>query len=435
MKTIKLGLIGFGTVGSGVLKILAQIQPVIEKKLGVSLKLVKIADLDIKTDRGVPIAPNILTKDSDEILNHPEIDIVIELIGGLEPARTFVLKAISNGKHVVTANKALLAKYADELFSASDEKNVGIGYEASVAGCIPIIRSIRESFVATNINSIMGIVNGTANFILSKMTEDGSDFDDVLKEAQEKGYAEADPTFDIEGIDSAHKIAILTRLVYGTPVNFDEVYIQGIAKITQEDIQCAHEFGYRIKLLAISKIDGDSLEVRVHPAMIPVRHSLSSVDGVLNAVRVEDEIMGEAILTGHGAGSLPTASAVLGDVAEMARNIISGTSTNRVPPQSFLKSGQRLLVIKSINEIESEYFLRFNVNDKPGVLSIISGILGHHAIGIKSVIQRGRDLDGRGVSLILMTHMANEKNVQDALLKIDQQEVVCKESIFIRCEK
>ena len=236
MKTIKLGLIGFGTVGSGVLKILAQIQPVIEKKLGVSLKLVKIADLDIKTDRGVPIAPNILTKDSDEILNHPEIDIVIELIGGLEPARTFVLKAISNGKHVVTANKALLAKYADELFSASDEKNVGIGYEASVAGCIPIIRSIRESFVATNINSIMGIVNGTANFILSKMTEDGSDFDDVLKEAQEKGYAEADPTFDIEGIDSAHKIAILTRLVYGTPVNFDEVYIQGIAKITQEDI-------------------------------------------------------------------------------------------------------------------------------------------------------------------------------------------------------
>tara|TARA_B100000686_G_scaffold347876_1_gene437562 strand:- start:2430 stop:3275 length:846 start_codon:yes stop_codon:yes gene_type:complete len=281
----------------------------------------------------------------------------------------------------------------------------------------------------------MGIVNGTANFILTKMTDEGSEFDDVLREAQEKGYAEADPTFDIEGIDTAHKIAILTRLVYGTPVNFDDIYIQGITNITQEDIQCAQEFGYRIKLLAISKLNGESVEVRVHPAMIPLKHSLASVDGVLNAVRVDDEIMGEGILIGHGAGSLPTASAVLGDVVEIARNIISGSTASRIPPQSYLKSGQSSVPIKNINEIESEYFLRFNVHDQPGVLSVISGILGQHSIGIKSVIQRERNLNGEGVPLVLMTHMANEKKIQDALLKINQQAIVCQKSVLIRCEK
>lgn len=433
MKAIKLGLIGFGTVGAGVVKILHQTGYLIEQRLGAAVKLVKIADLDIKTDRGVPVAPNVLTKDVDELLDHPEIDIVLELIGGFEPARSFILKAIENGKHVVTANKALLAKYGDEILSAVEEKHLSIGYEAAVGGAIPIIRSIRESFVANRFQSIGGIVNGTANYILSKMSDDGYDFDTALKEAQEKGYAEADPTFDIEGIDSAHKIAILTRLAYGTPVNFDDIYVQGISDITLEDINCARDFGYRIKLLAISKLDGEALDVRVHPALIPSTKPLANVNGVLNAIRVCDEWMQENILVGHGAGSLPTGSAVLGDVVEIGRNIISG-ARDRVPPQSFQKSSMKTISIKNINGIQSEYFLRLRVADKPGILSIISGILGDHSISIKSVIQKGQDGEGKGATIVLMTHRASEKSMQKALREIDRQDVVRQKSNLIRVE-
>lgn len=431
MKNVKIGLIGFGTIGAGVVKILADNAEVIRQRLGATLEVGRIADLDITTDRGVQVGKGVLTTDANAVLDDPEIEIVIELIGGYEPARSFVLKAIQNGKHVVTANKALLAKHGEEIFSTADKKGLGIGFEAAVGGAIPIIRSIREAFSANRISAIEGIVNGTANYILSKMSDENCDFQTALQEAQEKGYAEADPTFDIEGIDSAHKIAILTRLAYGAPISLDEITVQGITSITPEDIECAREFGYRIKLLAISKFDGNSIDVRVHPAMIRVDHPMANVNGVLNAIRVCDDLMEENILVGHGAGALPTGAAVVGDVMEIVRNSLIGTGT-RVPAQSFQKTTP--IPLKNMGEIEAEYFLRFRVKDVPGVLAKISGILGDHSISIESMIQRGRDDNGKGVPLVMMIHRSNEKNVQDALTEIDRLDVVCEKSNLIRVE-
>ncbi len=434
MKTINVGLIGFGTIGAGVAKILSDNQEIIQKRLGAAVRLAKVADLDIETDRGVKIEDGVLTTSVDDILDNPEIDIVIELIGGYEPARTFILKAFNNGKHVVTANKALLAKHGDELFSVVEEKRLCIGFEASIGGAIPIIRSIREAFVANRIQTLEGIVNGTANYILSKMSDENCDFDVALKEAQEKGFAEADPTFDIEGIDSAHKITVLARLAYGTSVKFEDVSVSGISSITAEDIECAREFGYRVKLLAISKYDGEALDIRVHPAMIPSDHPMASVNGALNAIRVCDDMMEENVLVGHGAGALPTGSAVVGDVIEIARNIISNAQ-DRVPASSFQNSEIKSIPLKDICAIESEYFLRFDVQDKPGVLSKISGILGDHGISIESMIQRGRGEKGGAVSLVMMCHRASEENIQNALKEIEQLDVVCGKSNLIRVEK
>jgi homoserine dehydrogenase len=434
MKTIKVGMIGFGTIGAGVAKILAENSEIIKKRLGAGVELVKVADLDITTDRGVKLAPNVLTTSAEEVINHPEINVFIELIGGYEPAKKFLLQAVDQGKHVVTANKALLAMHGDEIFSAVAEKGVSIGFEAAVGGAIPIIRSVREAFVANNIQSMEGIVNGTANYILSKMSDENCDFDTALNEAQEKGFAEADPTFDIEGIDSAHKIAVLTRLAYGTPVSFDDITVSGISNISSDDIECAREFGYRIKLLAISKFDGEAIDIRVHPAMIPISHPMANVNGVLNAIRVCDDMMDENILIGHGAGALPTGSAVVGDVVEIARNIISGLG-ERIPAGSFQNEEIKHIPLKSISEIESEYFLRFSVLDKPGVLSKISGILGKHSISIESMIQRGRADGGEGVPLVMMCHKSSEKNIQSALKEIEQLDVVCEKSNLIRVER
>ena len=427
-------MIGFGTIGAGVAKILSENSEIIKKRLGAGVELVKVADLDITTDRGVKLAPDVLTTSAEEVINHPEINVLIELIGGYEPARKFLLQAIEQGKHVVTANKALLAKHGDELFSAVAEKGVSIGFEASIGGAIPIVRSIREAFVANNIQFIEGIVNGTANYILSKMSDENCDFQTALKEAQEKGFAEADPTFDIEGIDSAHKIAVLTRLAFGTPVSFDDITVSGISDITSEDIECAREFGYRIKLLAISKYDGQAIDIRVHPAMIPVKHPMANVNGVLNAIRVCDDMMDENILIGHGAGALPTGSAVVGDVVEIARNILSGLG-ERIPAGSFQNKEVKAIPLKNMSEIESEYFLRFSVLDKPGVLSKISGILGTHSISIESMIQRGRADGSEGVPLVMMCHKSSEKNIQSALKEIEQLDVVCGKSNLIRVEK
>ena len=434
MKMIKVGMIGFGTIGAGVAKILAGNGEIIRQRLGAGVELVKVADLDVTTDRGVKLAPDVLTTSADEVINHPDIDVVIELIGGYEPARKFLLQAIDQGKHVVTANKALLAKHGDEIFLAASEKGLSIGFEASIGGAIPIIRSIREAFVANRIQSIEGIVNGTANYILSKMSDENCDFDIALKEAQEKGFAEADPTFDIEGIDSAHKIAVLTRLAYGTPVPFDDITVTGISGITSEDIECAREFGYRIKLLAISKYDGQAIDIRVHPAMIPIAHPMANVNGALNAIRVCDDMMEENILIGHGAGALPTGSAVVGDVVEIARNILSGVG-ERLPAGSFQDKEVKKIPFKNISEIESEYFLRFSVLDNPGVLSKISGILGKHSISIESMIQRGRGDRGEGVPLVMMCHKSSEKNIQSALKEIEELDVVCEKSNLIRVER
>ncbi|MCH6580640.1 MAG: homoserine dehydrogenase [Nitrospinae bacterium] len=434
MKTVKVGLIGFGTIGCGMVKILQDNQSQIQSRLGAVLEVVKIADLDITTDRGVKVDAGMLTTDAKEVLDHPDINIVVELIGGYEPARSFILQAIENKKHVVTANKALLAKHGDEVFAAAETNHIAVGFEASVGGAIPIIRSIKEAFVANRIQAIEGIVNGTANYVLSKMSDGNHDFETALKEAQDKGYAEADPTFDIEGIDSAHKIAVLTRLAYGTPVNLDDIYVQGISSISSLDIKCAHEFGYRIKLLAISKFDGRAIDVRVHPAMIPESKPMANVNGVLNAIMVCDDMMKENILIGHGAGSLPTGSAVVGDIVEIARNILSGAQ-DRVPPQSYQTAGIQRIPLKDIAEIEGEYFLRFWVLDKPGVLSRISGILGNHDISIEAVIQRVKDDNGQGVPLVMMTHQAREKNIQAALKEIDGIEEVCEKTVLIRVEK
>jgi homoserine dehydrogenase len=434
MPKIRIGIIGFGTIGSGVVKILETNGDIIKKRLGTEIEVIKIADLDISTDRGMKIDQSILTTNVLELVNDSEIDIIVELIGGYEPARTLILESISNGKHIVTANKALLAKHGDEVFSTANHKQVSIGFEASVGGAIPIIRSIRESFVANKINNIEGIVNGTANYILSKMSDEHCSFDLALQEAQEKGFAEADPTFDIEGIDSAHKIVILTRLAYGTSINFDDINIQGISGISSEDIECAREFGYRIKLLAISKYNGESVDVRVHPAMIPHSHPMANVNGVFNAVRLCDDLMGENVLVGHGAGSLPTGSAVVADIVQIARDILSG-SKNRVSSQSFQNNEMKSIPIMNIKDIHSEYFLRFSVLDNPGVLSRISGILGSYSIGILSVIQKGRSDQGKGVPLIMMTHRSNEKNIQLALREIDNLDVTCEKSNFIRVEK
>lgn len=434
MKMIKVGMIGFGTIGAGVAKILAGNGEILMQRLGAGVELVKVADLDVTTDRGVKLAPDVLTTSADEVINHPDIDVVIELIGGYEPARKFLLQAIDQGKHVVTANKALLAKHGDEIFLAASEKGLSIGFEASIGGAIPIIRSIREAFVANRIQSIEGIVNGTANYILSKMSDENCDFDIALKEAQEKGFAEADPTFDIEGIDSAHKIAVLTRLAYGTPVPFDDITVTGISGVNSEDIECAREFGYRIKLLAISKYDGQAIDIRVHPAMIPIGHPMANVNGALNAIRICDDMMKENILIGHGAGALPTGSAVVGDVVEIARNILSGVG-ERLPAGSFQDKKVKKIPFKSISEIESEYFLRFSVLDNPGVLSKISGILGKHSISIESMIQRGRGDRGEGVPLVMMCHKSSEKNIQSALKEIEALDVVCEKSNLIRVER
>jgi homoserine dehydrogenase len=434
MKMIKVGMIGFGTIGAGVAKILADNSEIISQRLGAGVELVKVADLDITTDRGVKLAPDVLTTSAYEVINHPDIDIVIELIGGYEPAKKFLLQAVAQGKHVVTANKALLAKHGDEIFSAAADKGLSIGFEASIGGAIPIIRSIREAFVANRIQSIEGIMNGTANYILSKMSDENCDFDTALKEAQEKGFAEADPTFDIEGIDSAHKIAVLTRLAYGTPVPFDGITVSGISGITSEDIECAREFGYRIKLLAISKYDGQAIDIRVHPAMIPIAHPMANVNGALNAIRVCDDMMEENILIGHGAGALPTGSAVVGDVVEIARNILFGVG-ERLPAGSFQDKEVKKIPFKNISEIESEYFLRFSVLDNPGVLSKISGILGKHSISIESMIQRGRGGRGEGVPLVMMCHKSSEKNIQSALKEIEELAVVCEKSNLIRVER
>lgn len=434
MKTINLGLIGFGTVGKGVVEILRENADVIQQRLGAVLNLKKIADLDIETDRGIEVDKSILTKDAGEILNDPEIDIVIELIGGFEPAKKFILQAFDNGKHVVTANKALLAKHGEEIFSRAHEKSLNIGFEASVGGGIPIIHSLKEGLVANNFLSLCGIINGTGNYILTKMTNEGGEFNEVLREAQDKGYAEADPTFDVEGIDSAHKIVILASIAFGTHIPFEAVFTEGITKITPMDVQYAMELGYKIKLLAIAKKYNDTIDVRVHPTMVPKENPLSNVDGVFNAIYTTGDAVGESIFIGKGAGSLPTGSAIVGDIIDISREIVAGIGNSvRVSPLSYSSEKIQNLPLMNIKEVVSEYYLRFSALDKPGVLSKISGILGDHSISISSVIQKERREKGP-VPVVIMTHEAKEENIQSALKETDRLNVVSDETVLIRVE-
>lgn len=432
MKKIHVGLLGFGTVGSGTAKILLENRDVIESRLGAFLKLKRIAVRDLETDRGVAVDKSILTTDANVVIDDPDIDIIVELIGGYEPAKSFILKAIKNGKHVVTANKALLAAHGDEIFSAASRKGVEVGFEASVGGGIPLIRSIKEGLVANRIESLFGILNGTANYILTKMTDEAIPFSEVLKEAQALGYAEADPTFDVEGIDTAHKLTILLAIAYGVPIDFEAVYTEGISKITPLDIKFIQEFGYRIKLLAISKDDGDAIEARVHPTLIPEGSMLANVNEAYNALYISGNAVGNVMLYGPGAGMMPTGSAVVSDLVDVARNQLNG-AVGRVPSVGYQPAALKARRIKSIEELETQYYFRFSAEDRPGVLSNISGILGKHEISVKSVHQKGRDLVG-AVPIVMITHEAKEAAVKVALSEIDQLDVVKDKTMLIRIE-
>jgi homoserine dehydrogenase len=459
---IAVGLIGLGTVGSGVARILTTNAGHIRRRLGIPLELRKVADLNITAARGVSLPRTMLTTDAREIFDDPEIDIVIELIGGHDPAKRFLLEAMAKGKHVVTANKALLAVHGEELFQAALRAGVEIGFEGSVCGGIPILRSLTESLAANRLLSLYGIVNGTSNYILTRMTEAGQPFDTVLAEAQKAGYAEADPTFDVAGIDAAHKLAILVNLAFGCPVNFKEVYVEGITGITPMDIQYATEFGYTIKLLAIAKLhegadaednqdsgtgrvsvrparEGGSavrapgeVEARVHPTMIANDSPLARVGGVYNAIQVTGDAVGDIMLYGRGAGSMPTASAVVSDVIDIARNICKG-AIGRVPLTGFQADQRRPLPIRAIENITGLYYLRFMVLDRPGVLSQLSGVLGKHDISISSVLQRGRK-DGQTVPVVMTTHIAVERNIRASLREIDALSAVSSPTTVIRIE-
>jgi homoserine dehydrogenase len=433
MKEIKVGLIGFGTVGSGVAKILQKNSGLIEKHMGARLILKRIADIDVKTDRGVKLKPGVLTRRAEDVINDPEIEIVMELIGGIEPAKMLILKAIRSQKHIVTANKALLALHGDEIFREAYRSGVDVNFEASVGGGIPLIRSIKEGLVANRIHSIFGILNGTSNYILSKMTDEGGNFREVLKEAQERGYAEADPTFDIEGIDAAHKLAILTRLAFGTPLQFKEIFIGGISEITPLDIQFSREFGYRIKLLAIAKMEKGKIEAHVHPTMIPEGHLLSTVGGVFNAINVKGEAVGPVLFYGQGAGQMATGSAVVSDLVELGRNLLTRASGRRVPLLSFQEWALEKIPLKKMDDVVMPFYIRFSALDRPRVLSRISGILGKNDISISAVNQKGRQING-AVPIVMMTHEAKEKNVHRALSEINRLGVILGKTVFIRVE-
>ena len=430
-KSINVGIIGFGTVGAGSARILTENADIIKRRLGAPVVLRKISDLDIKRDRGIKLGQVKLTTDAKDIIGDPDIDVVVELIGGYRPAKEFILEAIRNRKHVVTANKALLAVHGEEIYSAAEKAGVTVGYEASVAGGIPILAAIKSGLAANNIKSIYGIVNGTCNYILTLMTSAGRKFDEVLKEAQTKGYAEADPTFDIEGIDSAHKLAVLTMLAFGTPVKFDDIYTEGISKITPLDIDFARDLGYKIKLLAITKMTNGEIEARVHPTMLPESYPLSTVDGVFNALSVVGDAVGSTMFYGRGAGDMPTGSAVVSDIMNIGRDILAGCK-DRSPVTAFRE--RKPLKIRKMDDITSCYYLRFSALDKPGVMSRITGVLGKNNISISSMIQKGRKVD-EAVPVVMMSHEAIERDVRKALAEINTMDCVAGSTVVIRVEE
>ncbi len=431
-KFISIGMIGFGTIGTGVVRLLKENESLIAGRLGAEIHLRKIADLDIDRSREVTVERKLLTNDAAQILNDPDIDIVVELMGGYEPARTFILAAMARGKHVVTANKALLATHGDEIFRSAVQHQVNIGFEGSVGGTIPVIKTIKESLVANRIESIFAIVNGTSNFILSKMTDDGGSFETVLKEAQALGFAECNPVYDVEGIDAAHKLAILLSLCYGKKVRLDDLYREGITHIAEQDILFARELGYRIKLLAIAIRRDQRIEARLHPTMIPLNHLLANVNGNFNAFHIIGDASDSIFLYGQGAGMMPTASAVVSDIVDIARDMRKGVSV-RVPPRVLDEEGIDEIRLMPFDEIRTNYYFRFSAADRPGVLSRISGILGANDISIAAVIQKGRT-QGGAVPIVMTTYKARERDVQKALKEIDRLDVVMGKTMLIRIE-
>ncbi len=432
MKEIQVGLIGLGTVGCGLVKVLEDNSEMLKERLGVPLRLKKVVDIDLDRPRPVSLSREILSTQVQDILADDQIQIVVELIGGIEPARSFLLESMKRGKHVVTANKALLALHGSELFAAAREHGVSIAFEAAVGGGIPLIRTLREGLVANRIGHIYGILNGTANYILTRMARERTTFAKALSEAQAQGFAEADPTLDVEGVDAAHKIAVLSSLAYCCQIDFDQIHIEGISQVDPSDIQFAKDFGYQIKLLAISRSDGERIEVRVHPTMIPQEHMLAKVEGAYNAIHISGDAVGEVMLYGQGAGMMPTGSAVASDLVDLGRDLLVGSGV-RIPPLACDGKAVVHREIKPMDELVINYYFRFSAMDRPGVLSKISGILGSHDISIASVIQKGRQIRG-SVPVVMMTHEAKERDVRLALAEIDELPVVTAPTRLIRVE-
>ena len=429
MKEIGVGVLGFGTVGAGVVEGLQQNADVIAERLGVRLVLRRVADIDVTSDRGVVIAPDMLTTDAASVIDDPSVDVVVELIGGTGIARELVSKALGQGKAVVTANKKLLAEYGNELYALAEANQADLYFGASVGGGIPIIRALREGLAANHVEAIYGILNGTCNYILTRMEHEGLPFDVALKAAQDLGFAEANPGLDIDGFDTAHKATILASLSYGSPVDLSTVHVEGIRGLDKVDLDYALEFGYRIKLLAVIKRDGDQIEVRVHPTLVPLDHMLASVSGVFNAVMVDCDLADRTLYYGRGAGRLPTASTVLADIADIARNLAMDAA-HRVP--AVPRTGE-VLAVKPISGIRSRYYLRLMPADKPGVLAQFTGILGAHGISIDSVLQKGSSVNGH-VPVVILTHEALESDVDAAMCEIDALDVVDAGIIRLRIE-
>ena len=432
-KAIRVGLIGFGTIGTGVITLLQRQRTAIRERLGVTLDLVRVADIDTKRDRGVKLDRGVLVGDARRVLDDPSIDIVIELMGGTGAARRFVLEAIAAGKDVVTANKALLAHHGDEIFRAVERAGVQLGFEASVGGGIPIIRTLKEALAGDRNVAVYGIVNGTSNYILSTMSEAGGEFGEVLRRAQADGLAEADPSFDIDGIDAAHKLTLLIQLAFGARVPVKQIATEGIRQVSQADIAFAREFGYAIKSLAVAKRRGDCIEASVRPTMVPRRHPLADVNGALNAIAVHGDALGPSMYVGAGAGMMPTATAVVADLMDAARNRLHGCRS-RVAPLGYPLRSQVRARAASPDDLHGEYYLRFMVVDRPGVLARIAGLLGTEKISIASVIQRERE-HGRVVPVVIRTHDAAERAVRRAVRAIDRLAVVRGSSTVIRIEE
>lgn len=426
MSTIGVGLLGLGTVGRGVYRVLEKNREIISARLGASLEVLRILVRDAEKDRGITLPPGLLTTDPAAVLEDPAVEIVVEVMGGIEPARRYVLEALSRGKSVVTANKDLLAVHGRELLTTAAQNKADLFFEASVAGGIPIIKILKESLAGNRIQEVIGIVNGTTNYILSKMTNEGSDFDAVLREAQEKGYAEADPTSDIEGFDAARKIAILASLAFNSRVTLDNVYVEGITKITPEDIRYARELGYVVKLLGIARETGDGIEVRVHPALVPVTHPLAAVSDAFNAVFVRGDAVGETMFYGRGAGELPTASAVVGDIIAAARNrrfnipgLMSCTCFETKP-------------VRPITAVQTCYYLRLRVTDRPGVLAGIAAAFGNNNVSLAAVTQK---TTGVIAELVLVTHRVQEANLRAAVEELKRLPTVETVANIIRVEE
>jgi homoserine dehydrogenase len=434
MKPINVGLLGIGTVGGGTFTVLDRNREEISRRAGCAITMKMVADKELEKARRIVGGRAAVTADAREVVNHPDIDIVVELIGGTTIAKDLILQAIAGGKHIVTANKALLARHGNEIFAAAQKKDVMVAFEAAVGGGIPIIKSLREGLSANRIEWIAGIVNGTCNFILSEMRERGASFEDVLKEAQRRGYAEADPTFDIEGVDAAHKTTIMAAIGFGIPMRFESAYIEGISRLTREDIRYAEELGYRIKLLGITRRRAKGIELRVHPTLVPARRLIASVEGVMNAILVKGDAVGQTMYYGAGAGAEPTASAVVADLVDVAR-MLTADPEHRVPHFAFQPGQLADTPILPMGEVETRCYLRMKVQDKPGVLADITRILADLRISIEAMVQKEPRVGEVEVDIIMLTHLTVEKSVDAAISKIEKLPVVVGKVIRIRLEE